>query len=329
MKIAVRKKISVVLAMVTALSLVGCSNEPSESDFDNPLPWHDSLELAPTGSYEKLEYSVAIYDTTKGVADDKRVQIAAGAMHFELNEQANGYTTLDTVFSVTYNESAPEEDRNLTDEITSTVEFETNSLDAKSMEKTVSLADRKDVKNLSYRLTADYFTHKATYLQTKVDGAKEKTRSLPRDACRDNEMMFFLARAQKIGKNSSTMFKMINVFDSFLKGETAEYTMSISGAASKKTIDIGNWVSEFGVEGESNAMMNTTTYSVVCYSVNIAISSENSGPPYTVLYTENPFKKNEKEHGKIPVKISYPQYRGGSPYRVTEYILTGCSFDNE
>ena len=126
------------MSVVAALSLCACNTETAETTFDKTMPWHDSVELAPTGSYERLDYSVAIYDTTKGVADDKRIVIAEGEMSFELKESVS-YTSLAMDFAVTYNDAAPEADRGKTDRIQSEVEFESNSLAAKRSEKTVTL----------------------------------------------------------------------------------------------------------------------------------------------------------------------------------------------
>lgn len=328
MKLYAKKALAVLTATVTAFAACACSDEIAESSFDNPLPWHDSVELAPTGSYEQLVYAVDVYDTTKGASDVKRVFIGNGEMSFTLQEFASGYTTLDMTFTVTYDQNAPEPDAGLTDTIYSSVDFETNSLSARRMTKTVNLADRKDKQNDSYEITADYFgTHKATYKQTKIEDAKERVKSLPKDACRDNEMMFFLARAQKIGKNTSTNFKMVNVFDTFVKGKLTEYTMAVSSGEKKVKVDIGNFVQDFGVEAVTDEKTGEVSYPISCFNTSISINAERHGPPYSVLYTEKPFVINGKEHKKIPIKISYNEYKGSSPYRMTEYTLTSCSFD--
>lgn len=319
----VKKKICVLTAAASALTFVGCGAEQAESTFDNPLPWHDSA----SGSYERLDYTTAIYDTTKGASESTRVRIADGSVRFVLAESADGYTRIDMSFTVTYTADAPAPDAGLTDTITSAVEFASNSLAVRSMHKELALADREGRENLSYTLDADYFgAHTATYLATRTENAAPQTIALPQDTCRDNEMMFYLARAQSIGSSSSTMFRMVNVFDSFNNGSLTEYEMTVAGSENKSTIDIGDWVSEFGVAAVTNELSGKTSYPVSCYTATISINAEKHGPPYIVMYSENPFKQGDVEHRKIPVSISYSEYLGSSPQRYTEYTLSGCSF---
>lgn len=323
MKNNAKRFLCAALAAATAFSFVACSTEPAESSFDNPLPWHVS-----DASYEKLEYSVAVYNTQKSEKENEREKIADGTMTFTLEESAaQGYTKLDMSFSVTYLKSdAAGIDAGCTDRIDSTVYFEPNSLAAKSMDKTVKLADRKDTENLSYEIHADYFdTHKATFKYLYLDNAKVTTRSLPHDTCRDNEMMFFVARAQSISKESSTNFKMVNLYDSFNNGETAEYRMAVNGSSERK-MDLGDWVKEFGIKAETDEKSGKTTYPVTCITTTIAISAEKSGPSYTVLYAKDPFTVGAAEHKKLPVKIDYGSYTGNKPTRLTSYTLSACSF---
>lgn len=311
------------LAAAMALPLAACSTETPESGFDDTLPWH-----ATAMSYEKLDYTVAIYNTQKSESESEREKIADGTLTFTLDEGAVlGYTTLDMSFTVTYVNDADKagDDAGLTDAITSHVVFEANSLAAKEMTKEVKLASRKDQTNLSYRVTADYFeSHKATLVYTEQDGAKEKTIALPHNATRDNEMMFFVARAQDISASSSTNFKMINVFDSFLSDEVAEYRITVTGS-SERDIDLGEWVKDFGIKAaeEEDAPI---AYPVACYTTTLAINAEKHGPSYTVLYAKDAFLQGEAEHKKLPVRIDYSSYQSGKPYRLTEYTLSGCTF---
>lgn len=323
MKNNAKKLLCVTLAVASAISLAACSTETPESSFDNPLPWH-----AAAASYEKLDYTVAVYNTVKSEKETEREKIADGTMSFVLDEgAADGYTTLDMSFTVTYlSTEAAGADAGLTDKIESHVTFEPNSLAAKNMEKTVTLADRKDQVNNSYAITADYFgTHKATLKYTKKDGAKEKSRSLSKDASRDNEMLFFLARAQSISAESSTNFKIINVFDSFLQNETAEYRMTVNGTSTRK-LDLGDWVKDFGIKAVENEKDNTVAYPVNCYSTTISINDEKHGPAYNVLYSKDVFTVNGAGHKKLPVKIDYSSYSNSKPYRHTEYKLSAVSF---
>ncbi len=322
MKLHLRKQLCAGLAATLAMTaLVGCSTETPESTFDNPPPWHDSAN-----SYEKLDYSVAIYDTTDSTDEDKRVKIADGALSYTLTELESGYVSLAMEFSVTYAADAPAPDAGLTDKITSYVEFEMNSLAARTMTKTVELADRENTVNRSYTVTADYFVnHTATYIQTKIDGAAEQTMSLTPDLCRDNEMMFYIARAQKIGEGVTGNFKMVNIFDSFNKGEFTQYRIATS-CGELHNLDIGDWVKDYGVEAVTDEETGVTNYPISARYTSLVINDEKHGPPYIVLYSEQPFTSDGKEHKKIPVRIEYSSYRGSTPYRHTEYTLNGCSF---
>ena len=321
MKNSAKKIMCSLLAATTAFSFVACSTEIAESAFDSKLPWHAS-----DSSYEKLDYTVAVYNTEKGESEDKRVIIADGTLSFTLEEgKQNGYTMLYMDFSVTYrNEELAGADKNKTDKITSTVYFEPNSLAASAMQKTVNLADREGKKNLSYAVTADYFdTHRALFKYTKQDGAKEKTRRLPRNAVHDNEMLFFLARAQGISKSSSTNFKMLNLYDTFNTGELAEYRISVTGSSERK-VNIGDFVKDFGIQAVTEE--GVTAYPVTCITTTLAINAEKHGPSYTVLYAKDAFKQGAEEHKKIPIKMDYSSYQGSNPYRHTSYTLSACSF---
>ena len=321
---SIKKKLCVVAAAFSALSFIGCGSEQPESAFDNPLPWHDAV----SGSYEQLDYTVAVYDTTNGAAEDARTRIADGAVSFRLEEVENAeYTRVYMSFSVTYTADAPAPDAGLTDTIESSVEFVSNSLAVRSMHKELSLADRDGVENRSYVIDADYFdTHKATYRETRKENAAERTISLPQNTCHDNEMMFYLARAQGVGSGSSTMFRMINVFDSVNTGSLVRYEMVAAGSESKSTVDLGDWVSAFGVAAVTDEATGATSYPISCYTTTISINEEKHGPPYIVQYSEKPFKQGSREHGKIPVRISYSEYHGSAPRRYTEYTLSSCSF---
>lgn len=328
--VGMKKSIKIYTAAAIAASvslLTACSTQPVESAFENPRPWQDDISIARNGSYEKLDYAVTVYDTTAGVADDKRIAIAVGTMSFELTESiANEYTTLDMRFSVTYNDGAPEIDRGLTDTVSSTVRFSTGSLAAQYMQKTVTLADRAGVKNLSYTVTADYHGNQTATLTTN-DQTEAATLPLSKNTCRDNEMMFYLARAQAIAPETSTMFRMINVYQSFVAGKTTEYTLYAQTSAEKTSVNIGDFVKDCGVAAVTDEATGEVSYPVSCYSVNIGRSGTEAGPPYNVLYSENAFTIGEKSHKKIPVKISYSEYKNNRAFRATEYVLSACSFD--
>lgn len=326
-----KKVISLLSACAAALPLAACSTQIAESAFDTPLPWPTA-----TKSYEKLNYTAEIFDTRAGTAEDKRVKIADGTMYFELEQLGDStehgttypVTSVKMSFTVDYNDKAGN-DAGLTDTVTSEVRFHAQSLAASYMKKTVTLATRKDQTNLSYEIEADYFgTQKATYrlLSDKNDPDKTKTMSLSRDPGHDNEMMFFLARAQTLKVDNATTFYMTNIYDSFLVGKLTSYTMSVS-AQSKKTIDLGDWVKDFGVEAVTDEESGKTTYPVKSTETIIQINAEHSGPPYYVQYADVAFTHNGVEHKKLPVKIDYSQYIGTSDYRTTVYTLSSCSFE--
>lgn len=318
----ISKKLAGLLsAAVVAAPLVACSTETPESAFDSPLPWGGG-----GAAYEKLSYSAEIFDTTGGTSESKRVKIADGAVSFVLEER-DKYTDLTMNFSVTYGDiEKAGKDAGLTDIISSRVTFHTQSLAAQSMTKTVDLAPREGETDRSYRIIADYFdTRKATYTLIHDDNAKERTISLPRDPGRDNEMMFFLARAQSISTESSTIFDMTNIYDSFLAGELAQYRMNVFARATVK-IDLGDWVNAYGIEAVTDDE-GAVSYPVKCYETNISINGERSGPPYVVMYARQSFTYKGVEHKKLPLQIEYSQYSGQKPYRHTVYTLTSCSFE--
>lgn len=312
-------------ATSVALSLTACSTEAQESSFDDPLPWRSSGTV-----YEKLDYDVAIYDTLKSAAEDKRVKIADGGLSFTLDDgSTGGNTTLDMRFSVTYDsdKNVAGNDAGCTDTIVSRSTFEPKSLNTATMYKEVTLDDRENAANLSYRISADYFgDRKAKFLYTKQDGAKERTMGLPADPRHDNETMFFVARAQGIKNGSSTYFKTVNLFDSFLRGEITEYGITVSGS-SKRDLDLGDWVKDFGIEAVTDEETQEVSYPVSCVSASMTINDENHGPAYYVTYSLVPFKAGDKTHGKLPVRIEYSQYSGSNNYRHTVYTLRSCAFD--
>lgn len=321
------KLFSVGLA-VASVALCGCKTPVTES-FEAERPWHDT-----GASYEKLEYAVNIYDVRDGSEEDKRKTIAQGGIVYELTEQTRvdgsiGYSRLESQFYVTYNDQAAEADRGLTDRITSSVEFQTDSLITSHMRKSVELADREGATNYSYSLEADYFgTHKATRTMTGTEDAEPQTLDIPNNTYRDNEMMYYLARATAISKNATVNFNMSNIFDSFVKGGFTVYGMTASAAAESVNVDIGDWVKDFGVEAVTDEEQNTS-YPIPCYYVTVMINEAKHGPPHYVYYSEKPFAVGEKKHAKIPVKIFYYEYYGSNAAKMTEFVLTSCSFEKD
>ncbi len=320
------KKVTAVAAVAAALALTGCSNGITVA-FDVDKPW-----VSGENSYEQLHYAVSVYDCTNGDGKDERVEIASGTLDYDLDVMTRiaGTTVYDTLkmrFSVTYNDTAPEKDRGLTDVITSTTEFQNSGLAASAMTKSLVLADRAETENLSYDVTADYFGEKkATRLMTKKPGAELETMDIPSGTFFDNEMMFFLARSTALNVGSTPHFYMTNIFDSFNTGNFVNYTMSASCGENLETYEMDEWVKDYGVEAVT-AEDGTVTYPVSCYTVDVKITDDHQGPPYKVRYTEKPFVKDGKEHGKIPVTISYTEYNGSKAARVTEYTLASVSFD--
>ncbi len=312
------------LASAAAFALSGCAT-PVTVSFEDERPWHSGEY-----SYEMLSYDVNIYDASNGTEADKRVKIASGSLSYTLDEtrpedSAIAYTVLDADFSVTYNDSAPDADKGKTDTIKSTTEFQTDSLVTKKMNKTVSLAARDGKDDLSYTLEADYFgAQKATRVMTAT--GEKSDLDIPNGSYYDNETMFFLARATVIGKNVTTNFYMTSLFDCFVSNKFEALPMIARGAADSVSVDVGDWVSAFGV-AQATADDGTVSYPVSCLNVTVMKNVKKSGPAYTVYYSENAFTQNEKKHAKIPVKIEYSEYSGSKVKRVTEYTLNGCSFE--
>ena len=336
--IARRISAALVALSLSSVALIGCASGPVESEFDSPRPWADGSS---SGSYEKLDYAVTVYDETNGTEEGDRVAIADGKLTFKIDMLpliVNEYTKFSTELSYTFRDNAGA-DAGLTDRMTSYVEFTTESLYANIMNKTVLLADREGTDNLSYTVTADYMTErKATYQALDGNGEPKKVQNangelvenkreidLPSNARRDNEMMFMLARAQKIAPESATTFLATNVFETFARNEFTEFSMRVQTGKDTVTMYPGEWVKDFGVEAVTDDSGNTS-YPVACFTTSIGINDTHAGPPYTVLFTQNPFVSGGKSHSKIPLRIGYRQYKQGKAYRYAEYMLTGCSF---
>lgn len=297
---------------------VACTPTSTAPKFDNPRPWHDVA-----ASYERLEYESAIYDTSNG----DRVKIADGTLVFTLTEQFEtegtvGYSKLETAFSITYNESAPELDCGKTDTIESAVEFQTDSLITRRSTKTVTLAERTGRTDLSYAVSADYFAGTA---ERTMYGEKSEL-DVEQGMYYDNEMLYFLARATPIAAGGQTAFYSTNLFDSFLNGKITTYNTATRTASEISTLYFDAWVADFGVQSEQSDT-DETVYPVKCFSTDIGINASKSGPTYKVHYSQEPFVKNGKSHAKIPLMIAYPQYSGAAQVRMNEYRLVSCSFE--
>ena len=332
----IKKSIGIITAAALALSLSACAQQTTVT-FDTERPWHDG-----NASYEKLDYAVAIYDTTTSTSEDKRVLIASGALSYELKEKPpegspTYTTTLDMSFSVTYNETAAEADRGKTDTITSNVEFHNDSLSSSYMTKQVDLADRDGLDNLSYSLEADYF---GKHIATRVMNEKERSMSIPQSTYCDNEMMIYLARATGISRGATTNFYLCNIFDSFLNGSLTNYTMAANADDSFQNVKLGKWIEPLVVveeeekkdEPETQADGDETdpdVYELPCYRVSISINADKHGPPYRVYYSSKDIKSDGKTHKKVPVKITYAEYTGSAQTRITEYTLTSLAFEKE
>lgn len=345
MKSAVRKSIAAVAALLSAGSLVACSTDPSMSPFQNPRPWQ---AVEGDAAYEKLDYSVAIYDVKKGTAADKREKIADGTLFFtlEYNEQTatGGDASLDMAFSVTYNDKAPKNDAGKTDTITGLTRFRTDSLETISMSKTVSLAEREGEKNMSYSIVADYSAGKAT----RSMFGKEKTLKIPGGKYWDNETMYYLARATSIKKNDSTNFTMTNLFECFENDEVDELTM-IAAADEKLTqLEFDEWIKPYVItkeqeDAEKEAQKDkdkekTATladaasneaYKIPCYGVSIVMNVDERGPAQVVYYSERPIEVNGVRHKKVPLKMTYTLFEGSKAVVLYEYTLTGLAFEKQ
>lgn len=340
---------AVITAVAAATALVACSSDPEMSAFQNPRPWQ---KAEGDTAYEKLDYSVAIYDTNAGTAKDKRVQIASGTLGFTLqyNEQTaiGGNASLDMAYTVTYNDNAPQKEVGVTDSITSTTLFRTNSLETLSMQKTVSLGKRegeKDGENKSYTITADYSNGKAT----REMYGKTKKLNIPGGKYWDNEMMYYLARATGIKKNNTTYFKMTNLFDCFEAGEVSELTMMASAQQKFTQLEFDDpWIKDYVITKEqedaekeaekekekSKAAVNADTegdtedevYKVPCYCVAIVMDADDSGPAHYVYYSERPLEDGGIRHKRVPLKITYTQFKGSKATIHYEYTLSSISF---
>ena len=334
---------AVVTAFASASALVACTADPAMSAFQNPRPWQSEGSAV----YEKLDYSVSVYDTKKGATEDKRVLIASGDLGFvlEYGEQTSlgGEATLDMSFSVKYNDNAPEKDIGITDTIVSKTTLRTDSLETLSMQKTVTLGERAGETNRSYSITAE--NGKATrtmYGNTstlKINGKYW-----------DNETMYYLARATDIKKSATTNFYMTGLFDCFEKDEYSQLTMSAAANDSLTKLEFDEWIKDYVItkeqedaekeeekndqetkaaksdEATGGETAEDTPYTVPCYSVAILMATTESGPAHFAYYSERPIEVDGIRHKKVPLKITYAVYDGNSMALYYEYILTSLSF---
>lgn len=323
-------KFAAIAAAGATLTLCACSGATPMSEFKRPLPWQgnvitgtgdDASETPAVGGYEQLGYTVAIYDMT----GDKH-EIAKGEMTCTTDTPSSGNTASYAMnFTVTYaDDEKAGADRGLTDTINSSLTFDIRTLHTMQMKKEAKFAERKDKTDMSYVLDADYFGKKQATATIPALGATDKKMSVPGNTF-DNEMMLHFARATSIGKNTSTRFEMTNIFDSYVGGTAATYTMVATGAENSETLHLGDWVKDFGVE-KKESDDGKVTYPVICYNVQIGIDADRHGPAYYVSYTEKPFVSGNLSHAKIPVKITYSQYIGTTMYRMHEYTLNSVSF---
>ena len=323
MKASIKRKLAASIAAVTAIVLCGCNQELAVS-LETPSPWHDG-----NNSYENLVYEVTVYD---GGSDDARKTLALGTLTFELQEgKKDGDTyesgTIDMSYSVTYTQDADEKERGLTDTITSTVSYMADSLHVSKSEKTLSLAKREGVTDLSYTVTADYMNdHKATVTMTGYDEPTSGEITIPSGTFYDNEMMYYLARATTLSAGGGLYFKMVNLFDSYNTGKFTNYNMLASVKSDLAKIDIGDWVKDYGVEAVTDEETGAVSYPVSCYETGIYINDSKHGPEHYAYYTEKPFVSDGKTHNKVPVLMHYSEYSVNVLTRYTEYKLVSCSF---
>ncbi len=323
MNTSIKRKVAALLALALGTTaLCGCNQEVPVT-LDTPSPWHDG-----SNSYERLVYDVTIYN---GTGDDRET-LANGSLAFTLEEfsggaTAFGYSTLDMDFTVTYTDKAAESERGLTDTVTSRVEFLTDSLHASKSSKTVAVAKREGVADLSYKIEADYMNeHSATVTMTGGEEDVISNIAIPSGTYYDNEMMFYLARATKLAAGGSCAFKMVNLFDSYNTGKFTDYNMVASVDEDIASVEIGDWVKDYGVEPVTNEETLAVSFPIPCYYTSVYINDTRHGPPHYVYYSEKPFVSDGKTHNKIPVFMHYSEYYGSLLSRYTEYKLTSCSF---
>lgn len=66
---------------MSAIALSGCQQAVTVT-FDSPRPWHVSAD-----AYEKLDYTVNVYDTSNGSEEQNRVLIANGTANYTLSDR--------------------------------------------------------------------------------------------------------------------------------------------------------------------------------------------------------------------------------------------------
>lgn len=315
-----KKFICLLLCLITCLVVVGCDSAGTSLPLDFPVPWQSS---AAADAYEKCVYSMTKTDKVTGEV------IANGTLTYELKfdhrEESLSYSKLTAIFTVTYNDKAPEADRGLTDIITSETVFLSSALTPKTSIKSAILAPRPgESSNLSYTLNTNYTEGKSTMtlngVTSNIDFAGKNVTDVY-----DNEMLYYVVRACKglTDLNEYKTFKLACFMDMHLGDDYKTYNMQIAPNTEQKeeTIYLDNLKGRFGLDSEG---------SVNAAKIFVSINSTLDGPPIELLYSKTPFKVGESaETQKVLVKISTYEYNIGesklqyqNDYVLSDYSVT-------
>ncbi len=286
-----KKLLGILLAIVSAFSLVACSTGSTTTAVqpEIPAPW----TAGKTSFYERTTYNV-----TKTNADG--TVIASGTAVFTIASIDDTYSEITEDFTITYNDNADEADRGKTDTITSKSKMDSKVYHPVSSEKTVTLADRTDVLNNSYHLTVDY-TNKTSELTWLKNGKSASTIDFSDESMSDvydNETLYYVLRGfTDIKAGGSNTFKLANFFDMHVRDSFSVTTMTFSCSAegSEVALNLGdNFCGKYGLDDVA---------SVKTVETSLSISATESGAPIDIYYSLTHFKVSENETIKRPLVL--------------------------
>lgn len=286
-----KKLLSVILAIVSVFAFAACSgnNVASEVQPEIPAPW----TAGKTAFYERTTYDVA-----KKAKDGKVV--ATGTAVFTIESVDETYSEITEEFSITYNDDAEEADRGKTDTISSKSKMDSKVYFPVSSEKTVTLADRTDVLNNSYRLTVDYENKKSelAWLKSGKEGSTIDFSGENLSGVYDNETIYYVLRGfTDIKAGGSNTFKIANFFDMHVRGAFASTAMKFSCSAegSEETLNLAeNFRGKYGLDDVA---------SVKAVKTSLSINAAEAGSPIDIYFSLTQFRLGENEVIKRPLVL--------------------------
>lgn len=302
------KKIGCILLSALLFAMVGCGAPPPTIELDGVKPWETAA------MYEKTVYRIDRYRMIKVGKETVRdgEPIATGTVEMVLRQGTasageSAVMEVATDYTLTYvDDERAGIDRGKTDEIETLVTFRKTGMVPLTSYRDVRIAVREDQTDLSYTVSADYAAGTA---ERRLPGkAEPDTLSMKNEGTVfDNEQLFYVTRAFKgLEAGASVSFSMVNLHDCFQVGYQT-YAMSVSCAAEKETLYIGEWATALGLESDGNGHAK-----VECLKGTIGKTGNLPGPPMTVYYSNQKFSVGADQTAKVIVSIINREYNASA-----------------